>query len=199
MIDLASEDLLTLEQAAEKLLVTKQVITKWIRCGTKGVRLEAIKFGTHWRTSEQAIQRFGDKQTPKYENVGVVRTFTAVQRQKQSEAAKAQLERWFNVHRCEFCKKELNTAGRAIPKNEKLWCPQCLVKLPEATIAQRIRTFRWASNDSQAQLVEKTGIRLQLIRDFERGKKAPTIEQMLKLADVLGQDLLKGAELAKPE
>ena len=194
MIDISSEKLLTLEQAADKLLVSERIITKWIRSGSKGVRLEAIKFGTHWRTSEEALQRFGDRQTPNQEPSSAVPTITPNQRQRQNEAAKAALELAFGVRRCESCKKELKTAGRAIPKKEKLWCLQCLIKMPSATIAQRIRTFRWEANLSQDELVGKTGIRLQLIRDFENGKKMPTDVHLAKLIEVFGNDLVSGME-----
>lgn len=193
MIDIASENLLTLEQAAEKLLVSERIITKWIRSGSKAVRLEAIKFGTHWRTSVEALQRFGDRQTPN-QKPSAVPTITPNQRQRQNEAAKAALELAFGVRRCESCKKELNTCGRTIPKREKLWCPQCLVKLPSATIGQRIRTFRWEASLSQDELVGKTGIRLQLIRDFEHGKKMPTDVHLAKLIEVFGNDLVSGME-----
>lgn len=192
LIDIASERLLTLEQAAEKLLVNKQIVTKWIRYGTKGVRLEAIKFGTHWRTSEEALQRFGDRQTPNHETAAAAPTITPSQRQRQNEAAKAALEVMLGVRRCETCKKELNTHKKTIPKKEKLWCTDCLIKVPSATIAQRIRTFRWEANLSQDEVVEMTGIRLQGIRDFEHGKKTPTPEQLQKLVDALGRDLLNG-------
>ena len=194
MIDISSEKLLTLEQAADKLLVSERMITKWIRSGSKGVRLEAIKFGTHWRTSEEALQRFGDRQTPNQEPSPAVPTITPNQRQRQNEAAKAALELAFGVRRCESCKKELSTCGRTIPKREKLWCPQCLVKLPSATIGQRIRTFRWEASLSQDELVGNTGIRLQLIRDFEHGRKMPTDVHLAKLIEVFGNDLVSGMD-----
>ena len=67
MIHVATETLLTIDQAAKKLHVSKATVTTWIKRGTHGMRLEAIKFGVHWRTSEEAIQRFGDRQTPAFD------------------------------------------------------------------------------------------------------------------------------------
>jgi excisionase family DNA binding protein len=194
MIDIASENLLTLEQAAEKLLVSKRIITKWIRSGSKGVLLEAIKFGTHWRTSEEALQRFGDRQTPNHEPSLAVPTITPNQRQRQNDAAKAALEVILGIRRCESCKKKLNTHKKTIRKNEKLWCPQCLVTLPSATIAQRIRTFRWEASISQDELVAKTGISLQIIRAYEKSEKTPTDVHLMKLIEVFGDDLVSGME-----
>jgi hypothetical protein len=63
LIDIATEKLITLAQAAEKLQVSKASITRWIIHGTHGIRLEALKFGAYWRTSEEALQRFGESQT----------------------------------------------------------------------------------------------------------------------------------------
>ncbi len=86
MIDIANETLLTIEEAAEKLKVSKATVTNWIKVGTKGLRLEAIKFGSHWRTSEEALQRFGDQQTPQYEqtsNRTISRTSKQAQRAHQ--------------------------------------------------------------------------------------------------------------------
>lgn len=194
MIDVASEKLLTIEQAAEKLLVTKQIVMRWIRSGTgKGVKLEAIKFGTHWRTSEEALQRFGNRSTQN--NEPAPPTFSPSFRQRQNEAAKAALELAFGFRKCETCKKGIKTQGRRIPPDEKLWCPQCLIKVPSSTMAQRIRTFRWDADLTQGNLCATTGFSLQLLRDFELGKKVPKQDQLEKLVNALGADLVHGMEV----
>lgn len=192
MIDLASENLLTLEQAAEKLLVTKQIVMRWIRTGSRGVKLEAIRFGTHWRTSEEALQRFGNRSTPNKEPAPP--TISPSFRQRQNEVAKAALELAFGIRKCETCKKVIKTQGRRLPMDEKLWCPQCLIKVPSSTISQRIRSFRWDAELTQGNLCAMTGFSLQLLRDFETGKKAPTKEQMEKLVTALGTDLAYGLD-----
>jgi excisionase family DNA binding protein len=203
MIDVATEKLMTLEQASEKLLLPKTTLVKWIKYGTKGVKLEAIKFGTHWRTSVEAIQRFGDRQTPNQGKTDspVVPSRTAFQAQRQRECAKQQLEEIFGIRRCETCKKELNTYKKTVPKKEKLWCPQCLVKLPGATIAQRLRTFRWEANISQDELSKKTGIKVSNLRAYELNKKAPTDEAVAKLVEVLGVEMVSGmvSGMSSPE
>ena len=56
MIDLATETLLTIEKAAQRLLVSKATLQRWITKGSNGVRLEAAKVGGRWGTSEEAIQ-----------------------------------------------------------------------------------------------------------------------------------------------
>ena len=47
--------------------MSKCTLYRWITHGSKGTRLEAIKLGVHWRTSEEALQRFGDRLTPRVE------------------------------------------------------------------------------------------------------------------------------------
>lgn len=173
-------------------MISKQIIMRWIKYGTKGVKLEATKFGLHWRTSDEALQRFGDRQTPNCEPAQAAPTMIPSQRQRQNEAAKAALEEALGVRRCESCQKQLKTGGRAISKTEKLWCPECLIKLPSVSMAKRIRTFRWDAEITQDQLVEKAGFRLQLIRDFELGRKKPTPDQLQKLVNILGPDLVSG-------
>ncbi len=197
MIDVATEKLMTLDQAAEKLLLPKATLVKWIKYGTKGVKLEAIKFGTHWRTSEEALQRFGDRQTPNQEKPASpgVPSRSALQAQRQNERAKQQLEEIFEIRRCETCKKELNTYKKTVPKKEKLWCPQCLVKLPGATIAQRLRTFRWEANISQDELSKETGIKVSNVRAFELSKKVPTDGDIAKLVEVLGVEMVSGMKV----
>ena len=64
MIDLATETLLTLEDAAERLLVSNCPVTRWVTRGSKGAKLEALRVGGLWRTSVEALQRFADASTP---------------------------------------------------------------------------------------------------------------------------------------
>lgn len=46
--------LLTIEDVAVKLKVSKRTVYEWIRTG----KLEAVKAGSLWRISEQALQDF---------------------------------------------------------------------------------------------------------------------------------------------
>ncbi len=46
--------LLTIEDVAEMLKVSKRTVYEWIRAG----KLEAVKAGSLWRISEEALQDF---------------------------------------------------------------------------------------------------------------------------------------------
>lgn len=196
MIDIASEKLMTLEQAAEKLLVSKAIVVKWINYGSKGVKLEAIKFGKHWRTSEEALQRFGDRQTPCQETqpTFVTHTRSSLKEQRRLDLVNERLELILGVRRCETCKQKIDTYKRTIPKNEKLWCAECLVKEPNATMALRLRTFRWDANITQQELSKRIGIGVELIRAYETNQKLPTDEHLAKLVEVLGNAFLSGLD-----
>ena len=193
MIDIATEKLMTLEQAAEKLLVSKSIVVKWVNYGSKGDKLEALKFGKHWWTSEEALQRFGERMTPS--PIPQPPTITARQRQRQNEVARELLDEMLGVRKCETCKKVLNTHKRTISKKEKLWCTECLVKQPNVTIGLRLRTFRWDANITQEELAEKTGIHVHLIRDFELNRKIPTDENLAKFIAVMGNGFLVGVDM----
>ncbi len=66
MIDTANEQLLTLQQAADRMPVSRggrpvhfATIWRWI----KARKLEGIRIGDRWLTSVEAIQRFAERQT----------------------------------------------------------------------------------------------------------------------------------------
>ena len=83
MIDLAVETLLTLDQAGERLYVSRATIYGWITHGSGGIRLEAAKVGGRWRTSEEAIQRFSDRLTPKHESMPTPPIPVSMSKQRQ--------------------------------------------------------------------------------------------------------------------
>ena len=64
MIDVQRETLMTLEEAAKRLKVTKAAITKWFRVGVNGRRLETVKLGGARRTSLEALSRFAQHPQP---------------------------------------------------------------------------------------------------------------------------------------
>lgn len=197
MIDLATEKLLTLEQAAERLLVSKCTLYRWITVGSKGVRLEAIKMGVHWRTSEEALQRFGDRLTPNQEPTPLVaspiRTLTR-QRERELKRVEEELDEWFGIKKCETCRKVIEAANAVIPKDERLWCPDCFVKRRSATLGRRIRMFRWCTSLSQQMLAERTGIGIDKIRAYELRNAMPTDAHIVKLVEVLGHKLMAGLD-----
>lgn len=196
MIDLATEKLLTLEQAAEKLLVSKATLYRWITNGSKGVRLEAIKMGVHWRTSEEALQRFGDRLTPNQEPTPPVASpiCTPNQRRRDLKWVEEELDKFLGVRKCEACRKVIEAANVVIPKNERLWCPDCFVKRRSATLGQRIRMFRWSASLSQQMLSDRTGIGVDKIRAYELAEAKPTESHIAKLVEVFGPKLMSGLE-----
>lgn len=66
-----TEDVLTLKQAATTIQAAtgikpdKSSLTRWIMRGVAGVRLDAVRIGRNWVTSEQAITRFIEQRTAK--------------------------------------------------------------------------------------------------------------------------------------
>lgn len=102
-IDLHTEQLLTLHQAARLLPpgrngrpVHLSCIFRWVRDGVQTpcgkVRLEAIRCGSRWLTSREALQRFAEAQTPDLaERPQLPRTSTM--RRRASERAEAQLQK----------------------------------------------------------------------------------------------------------
>jgi hypothetical protein len=200
MIDLATETLLTLEEAGRRLLVTTSTIHRWITHGSKGIRLEAGKVGSRWRTSEEALQRFSDRLTatteaaPLPESTPPPRTsvYTPKQRQRHLEQVERELDAWFGVRRCESCGTRIEPKNVVIPKHERIWCPKCLVKRKSATLGRRIRTFRWVASMPQHELSARTGIRIDDIRDYEFDRKVPPEAHLAKLIEALGEDLVSG-------
>lgn len=102
MIDLKNETTITLTQAARLLPpsrrgrpVTLSCILRWlingVRTASGVVRLEGMRLGGRWLTSEEALQRFADRQTPNLDGTATIRTPT--KRRRASEAAAKQLEK----------------------------------------------------------------------------------------------------------
>jgi excisionase family DNA binding protein len=194
MIDLAHETLLNLEQAAERLIVHKTTLYRWITQGSKGVKLEAARVGGRWRTSEEALQRFSERLTGDQERSTPapppIRTLR--QQQRHQELVQQELDEIFGKRRCETCRAEIVAPTGTIPRHEKVWCPQCLIKRRSATLGRRIRTFRWAALLSQKALSSQTGISTDNIRAYEFDEKKPPENHLAKLIEVLGNDLVSG-------
>ncbi len=191
MIDIANETILTIGEAAERLKVSKGTVTNWIKVGTRGLRLEAIKFGSHWRTSEEALQRFGDQQSPQYEQTSsptVPRTSKQAQRAHQQ--AMDELDEAFGVKKCKTCKVVIETGNLPVPKDAVLYCPDCIVQRKSAKIGDRLRAFRWAKQLPLKSLASKTGISVEYLRSYEYGYSDPRPDHLQKLADFFGEKLL---------
>ncbi len=192
MIDLAVETLLTLDQAGERLLVSTATIYRWIAQGSKGVRLEAAKVEGRWRTSAEAIQRFSDRLTPNHESTPSQRipVPTSKQRQRELEPVDRHLDEVLGIRRCETCRTEIVAPNGVIPKHERLWCTNCLVKRKSASLGRRIRTFRWAASLPQHELSSRMGISIGNIRAYEFDEKVPPEARLAKLIEALGEDLV---------
>lgn len=194
MIDLAVETLLTLEQAGERLLVSKATLYRWITVGTKGIKLEAARVGGRWRTSEEALQRFSDCLTPKEEpnHASAMPQPTLKERRRHSEEVERTMDEIFGIRRCESCRAEIAAPKGAISKDQKVWCPGCLVKRKSATLGQRIRTFRWAALLSLQELSNRVGFGIDKIRAYEFDEKKPTEAHLAKMIEVFGDQLVSG-------
>src|SRR4051794_36931031 len=102
MIDLLTEEILSLTTAAKKLPAGRRgrpvslgCLLRWITTGAKGpsgerVRLEGLRLGGRWVTSAQALQRFAAALTPTAEPEPI-KPRTPGQRQRASERAAQQL------------------------------------------------------------------------------------------------------------
>jgi Protein of unknown function (DUF1580) len=70
MLDLTAETLLPLSRAARVLPASRRgrpvnvsTLFRWVTKGTRGVRLEALRLGGQWFTSEEALRRFAARLT----------------------------------------------------------------------------------------------------------------------------------------
>lgn len=91
MIDVAHEQLLTMEEAAERSRVTRQSVIKWWRVGSNGRKLETVKMGGARRTSVEALARFA--QHPEQETELHYPTDSAREAQAFIESLKARKKR----------------------------------------------------------------------------------------------------------
>ena len=57
-IDPFNEKTIPLTEAADRLDVTLQTIHQWRKHGVRGVKLEFVKVGGSYRTTEEAVLRF---------------------------------------------------------------------------------------------------------------------------------------------
>jgi excisionase family DNA binding protein len=196
MIDLASEKLITIEHAAEKLLVSKFTIVRWITHGAKGIQLEAIKFGGHWRTSEEALQRFGERSTPAQQSLpSVIETRRESTRaQRAAEESAERLRILLGLRRCDTCHIPLDFGHIQVPRDSKDWCPKCLVQRKGVSIGRRILVFRASAQLSQSELAKRCGLSVGFVRAFETGQKIPTEAHLAQLVQVLGADLIHGID-----
>jgi hypothetical protein len=101
--ELVQETLLSLAQVANRLPpnrgdrpVSLSCVLRWILSGVRTphgrIRLEGIRLGCRWLTSEEALARFVAAQTPEFADRPQLPR-TATSRRRASERAAAELER----------------------------------------------------------------------------------------------------------
>jgi excisionase family DNA binding protein len=201
MIDLATETVITLEEAAKRLLVNPSTVLRWVTQGTKGLKLEAFRVGGRWRTSMEALQRFADAQTPSQEPTAslhpsqpVRSVLTEKERQRRAAQACRELDEALGDRFCAVCDVRIDWLKGSVPKIGKVWCPRCLVTQKTATLGRRVRVFRCAAFLSQETLSSDTGIRVALLRAIENDETQPSDIQRARFVEVLGADLVSGLE-----
>jgi hypothetical protein len=104
MIDILKEKLEPLAMMASRIPPARgakktalSTILRWILAGTKApsgetVRLEAIRLGGRWMTSQEALQRFIERLTPEVRSDAPV-TRSPARRERASRRAEQELER----------------------------------------------------------------------------------------------------------
>ena len=98
MNSILSEKLISLVEAAKRLPPGRNgkpthvsTILRWILHGIRGVKLEAVRCGGRWVTSEEALARFMQRLTPDLQNDAPAPR-TPAQRQRASEVAGRELD-----------------------------------------------------------------------------------------------------------
>jgi hypothetical protein len=105
MIDLQAEHLVNLAEAARLIPPARRgkrthlsTILRWIIEGARTpigdrVQLEGIRLGGRWMTSREALQRFGERLTPKLHTEQTQAPRSPTKRQRASERAAQTLDR----------------------------------------------------------------------------------------------------------
>jgi hypothetical protein len=98
MIDLKTEEILSLDQAAKKVRVSFPTIWRWVLKGLPApygqrVRLRASRLGARWITSTQALQEFTERLTPRLDDDPAPMSRPASRRHAASERAAKALEK----------------------------------------------------------------------------------------------------------
>jgi hypothetical protein len=105
MIDLHNEELLSLAEATKRVPPARQgekthlsTILRWILEGAKApdgsrVKLEALRLGSRWMTSTEALQRFAERLTPVLDGTPPQTPRPPAARQRASERAGRALEK----------------------------------------------------------------------------------------------------------
>jgi len=105
MIDVATEKVMSLAAATRIVPPGRNgkrthisTLVRWIQRGARGpagdrIRLEAVRLGGRWLTSQEALQRFMERLTPALEPGQMAQPRTPAERLRSSERAGAELAR----------------------------------------------------------------------------------------------------------
>jgi transcriptional regulator with XRE-family HTH domain len=67
------------------------------------------------------------------------------------------------------------------------------------TFADRLKELRRQAGLSQAQLAQKSGLSVDAIRDYEYGRREPSLKNGFRLAQALGTDCRAFAAAMEPD
>jgi hypothetical protein len=105
MFDTTAEKPIPLAEACKLVPPARQgkrthlsTLLRWILRGARNpaggiVRLEAVRLGSRWMTSREALQRFAEALTPSTDTPAPATPCTTGQRRRASERAAAELDR----------------------------------------------------------------------------------------------------------
>jgi DNA-binding XRE family transcriptional regulator len=71
--------------------------------------------------------------------------------------------------------------------SDPVFCRACLTRMPGATFAERLRSFRLAAGLTQKDLATRSGVDETLICNYERGRHYPRPDRLAKLERVTGR------------
>src|SRR5262245_137676 len=105
MLDLKTETVIPLAAAAKLVPPGRRgkrthlsTLLRWITVGAKAstgevVRLEAVRLGSRWLTSREALQRFAERLTPRLEAAPAQQPRSPASRQQAAERAARELDK----------------------------------------------------------------------------------------------------------
>jgi DNA-binding XRE family transcriptional regulator len=100
--------------------------------------------------------------------------------------------------RCRECEAIILTRPHGTAVCLSAWCLACLRRHPEATLGERVRTFRLAADLTQRQLAKQLGINHTTIAKLETCMTQPGRRLTEALIRHFGQALAKGQPAGGP-
>jgi DNA-binding XRE family transcriptional regulator len=91
---------------------------------------------------------------------------------------------------CQECGTVITQLRGVADNNQGTWCLDCLVKHPEVTFWQRLKSHRQALGLTLTTLERRSGVDLSSISAYECGRSEPKWQTLAKLIRVLGVEWL---------